>query len=405
MKNRLRDSIDRLLGWLERNGPTSLDQYDFWASRYGQFSKATYYKNRLVGGVLVCPIFLLDLFCPATRGLVAPRRRFPIADAHVIMGHLNMHAVTGQNAYLQMAQDVAAALMESSIAGYHGHCWGYPFDWMTTRGLWKAGTPLITTTPYCFEAFTGLHEATGKKEYADVARSILRFALDDLNVTQVGDGALASSYSPMDHSKVLNASAYRAFVLLEGHRLFGDPAALRLAEKLLKFLLNSQQQDGSWLYGLDHTNDAFVDNFHTCFVLKNLYKCNRVLARGDLKEAITTGHSFYAKNLMSAGGIPKPFQRVGRLNLVAEEMYDYAEGISLGYLLAGDVPGAERIASTMLNRLLERYQTEEGYFFTRVTRLGFANKVPYLRWPQSQLYFALTNGLRFALTDKNVCVE
>jgi hypothetical protein len=405
MIKRLRDSIDRQMSWFERNGPTSLDQYDFWASRYGQFSKATYYKNRLIGGALVCPIFLLELLYPETRRFVAPRRRFPIADAHVILGHLNMHAVTGKISYLEMAETVGAALLQSSIRGYHGHCWGYPFDWMTTRGLWRAGTPLITTTPYCFEAFVGLHQVTGRKEYADVARSILRFAVEDLNVTKVGDGGLASSYSPMDHSKVMNASAYRAFVLVEGHRLFGDEVALRLGEQLLKFLLQSQQQDGSWLYGLDHPNDAFVDNFHTCFVLKNLYKCNRLLERQDLGDAIKSGHSFYARNLVRDGEVPKPFQKVGRVNLVAEEMYDYAEGISLGYLLERDVPGAGGIASRMLGRLLQRYQTEDGYFLTRVMRGGFSNKVPYLRWPQSQLYFALTNGLRFGTSDESVCVE
>lgn len=295
--------------------------------------------------------------------------------------------------------------MESSIVGYHGHCWGYPFDWMTTRGLWKAGTPLITTTPYCFEAFVGLHDATGKREYRDVARSIVRFALQDLNVSPVGVGAVASSYSPMDHSKVMNASAYRAFVLLEGHRLFGDETALRLGEQLVEFLLQSQQPDGSWLYGLDHPNDAFVDNFHTCFVLKNLYKCNRVLASRDIRDAIKTGHAFYARHLVLEGHVPRPFQRVGRFNWVAEEMYDYAEGISLGYLLARDVDGADRIAAGMLARLLERYQTREGYFFTRVMRWGLANKVPYLRWPQSQLYFAMTNALRSGADNETLCAE
>lgn len=86
MRMRLRDAIDRQWAWFERNGFASQDQYDFWASRYGQLSKATYYKNRWVGAALVAPIFLLELLYPQARRFVAPPRRFPIADAHIILG-------------------------------------------------------------------------------------------------------------------------------------------------------------------------------------------------------------------------------------------------------------------------------------------------------------------------------
>ena len=33
----------------------------------------------------------------------------------------------------------------------------YPFDWQTQGGVLNAGTPLITTTPYCYEAFDAVY--------------------------------------------------------------------------------------------------------------------------------------------------------------------------------------------------------------------------------------------------------
>ena len=47
---------------------------------------------------------------------------------------------------------------------YTDRAWGYPFDWVTRNGTIAGQTPLITTTPYVYEAliktlgvFTCLH--------------------------------------------------------------------------------------------------------------------------------------------------------------------------------------------------------------------------------------------------------
>jgi hypothetical protein len=267
---------------------------------------------------------------------------------------------------------------------------------MTTRGLWTSATPLITSTPYCFEAFLALYDITHDKKYETVARSILEFSLKNLNTTKIGENILASSYSPIDYSRVLNASAYRAFVLIEGYKRFHIEEAKILGEQLLNFILHTQQLDGSWLYGLDHSNDAFIDNFHTCFVLKNLYKSNLVLQRNDITKAIEKGYKFYKDNLLINGSIPLPFVKVGRINLVKEEMYDYAEGISLGVLVNNAIEGSIIPTERMIERLINKYQTKKGYFITKVMTLNLTNKVPYLRWPQAQLYYALTNYLVFS---------
>ena len=49
-------------------------------------------------------------------------------------------------------------LEETRCPGYRHHGWGYPFDWVTRNGTIAAGTPLITTTPYAYEAFELVHQ-------------------------------------------------------------------------------------------------------------------------------------------------------------------------------------------------------------------------------------------------------
>jgi len=80
-------------------------------------------------------------------------------------------------------------------------------------------------------------------------------------------------------------------------------------------------------------------------------------------------------------------------------MYDYAEGILLGVLLRDLLPHSIDVSKKMTDRLIVNYQTKYGYFITKVMIFGVKNKVPYLRWPQSQLFFAITSFLKSKKED------
>lgn len=81
-------------------------------------------------------------------------------------------------------------------------------------------------------------------------------------------------------------------------------------------------------------------------------------------------------------------------------MYDYAEGIALGPLLNPDIDGALDFSLQLAQHLIDTFQLKKGYFVTRVTTLNTRNKVPYLRWPQAQLFNALT-GLLLSITKNH----
>ena len=153
-------------------------------------------------------------------------------------------------------------------------------------------------------------------------------------------------------------------------------------------MLWSQQPDGSWFYAMDG-KDAFVDNFHTCFVLKNLCKAWRVLGDEELRAAIDKGYGFYKSHLLDGRGLPVPFARTQRLTLQRRDLYDFAEGINLGLLLADMDHDASAIAMDLMRHVLERWVLEDGHFATRETVFG-RNTIPYHRWAQAQMFRALT---------------
>jgi hypothetical protein len=379
-------AVEAFVPWLDQAGDFSQDYFDFWMSRPGRRAKAIYYRNPRLGLGLVAPFVLLDLVAPSARRFFTPPHRLPIADAHYAMGFIALAGMTGSAAYAQKGRAYLAALQASRCAGFAEYCWGYPFDWETCFGTFTAGTPLITTLPYVYEAFEAGLEGLGDERCRPVLESIARFAHAGFRQTELAPGVVTTSYTPDDPRRVVNANAYRAYLLTAAATRFGRAQWQQSAEGNLQFVLTAQRDDGSWLYAHDG-RDAFIDNFHTCFVLKNLVKVWRATGRADLLPAITKGYAFYKSRLLDHGS-PRPFARTQRLTLRYRDLYDYAEGINLALLMRDLDPDAHAILERQVSELCADWQTADGHFVTRRYRF-VANRVPYHRWAQSQVFRAL----------------
>ena len=68
-KNYLGNPIFSFLNWVNKNGYSSYDQYDFWNTWYGKLAKRVYYKKHTLGAPLVLPVFVIELLCPSLRAL------------------------------------------------------------------------------------------------------------------------------------------------------------------------------------------------------------------------------------------------------------------------------------------------------------------------------------------------
>ena len=390
--------IESFLCWLKEHGFETYDPYDFWATPFGILGRKLYYRNSFLGALFVFPILFLENVWPQSRTFLVKKKRYPTADAQMILGLLNLYSIYKLPEQLAAAVLLGRDLMASSIPGFSGHAWGYPFDWLNNRGLWKKQTPFVTVTPYCFEAFLALYDATQEASYLEIATSAARFVAKDMNETTTSGLASATSYSPLDRSQVVNASAYRAFTLYEAFSRFGEEEYRKKAMRNLYFVLECQRPEGSWLYAMENPKDAFIDHFHTCFVLKNLWKLNRRLKSDDVLAAIHKGHIFYRKHLFDTHGLPKPFATMSNLQLVKHEMYDFAEALLLESLVADEISGAYEFAHHLAKEIHDHFRLSDGHFVTRVNRFGLINTVPYLRWPQAQMFYALTMLLKTELT-------
>jgi hypothetical protein len=385
------DEISRLLkgfiDWLDSYGETSWDYQSFFAGPVGGRAKALYYSHGLVGTAAVAPMIFCEAFLPAARRLFHRRIRFPIADAHYAMGFAFLYEATGDSSQLENAVHFLTELKKSRCRQFKEYCWGYPFDWVTRNGVIKQQTPLITTTPYVYEAFLQIFELNPRDEWKLVLESIARHAAVDIRDFRTSEKAGSCSYTPFDAGGVINAAAYRAFLLTSASQVFCNEDYWRIAERNLNFVLENQNPDGSWFYAVDGVRD-FIDHYHTCFVMKALAKIHALTGYPACLEALSKGVRYYLENLFSEDGLPKPFSKAPRLTVYKRELYDCAECINLCLLLRDRFPQLETTLETAVAGILEDWVRPDGSFRSRRLHLGWDN-VPMHRWGQSQMFRSL----------------
>ncbi|MFX0137113.1 MAG: hypothetical protein ACFFDN_25970, partial [Candidatus Hodarchaeota archaeon] len=387
--NKIKLAIDKFINWLECYGETSQDHQDFFASPIGGRAKSLYYKSSLVGAIAVAPMIFCEAFVPSARRLFWRQQRLPIADAHYAMGFALLSQVLDNKKYYEKAVHFLNILCHTRSPGYQQFCWGYPFNWVTKNGTVIEGTPLITTTPYAYEAFKEVYQIDKKKKWLEIMHSIAEHAIHDIKDFETSHDASSCSYSPLpnDRGGVINASAYRAFLLTSASVHLSEDKYWQIAERNLNFVLQSQQPNGSWHYAADDIRD-FVDHFHTCFVLKALVKIEQLTGHDGCKKAIENGIKYYVKELFDEKELPKPFSKAPRLTVYRQELYDYAESINLAVLLKNRFEELDKRLITVLNDLLTCWQKPDGSFRSRKLFLGWDN-VPMHRWAQSQLFRSL----------------
>ena len=235
----IQTAISRFIEWLDRYGETSYDHQSFFASDLGRSAKALYYRKPLLGTLAVSPMIFCEALVPSARKFFWKRQRFPIADAHYAMGFAFLSQALGQRQYHRRAVHFLEVLKETRCPGYDHYCWGYPFNWETRRGTIKEGTPLITTVPYVYEAFRQVYQIDRDPEWRKIMQSIAQHALHDYQDFETSPNASTCSYTPGpdDSSGVINASAYRAFLLTTAAMDFSEKHYRTVAERNLNFVL------------------------------------------------------------------------------------------------------------------------------------------------------------------------
>lgn len=392
--------VTELLGHLIRTRLFSYDPMDIYESSWGRLTKRIWKRNRLFGAALALPLELLDILYPSVRNRLSGKRIHPICCAQLGLGIIKLIQINlraDNSDFSNLADQYVERLMALATRTDHGLGWGINVRWETKGGMLSPLTPCHTQTGYAFRFLDEFNVLKGDGRIASILRDVAEHtARDFAEFKDEQTGAVVTGYSIADKRLVVNAISYRMFTMFRAFELFGEPLYFEKATESLRYVLDSQNRNGSWYYG---PSEPFIDNYHSCFVLKNLFDSLQIIKRlspnkfdSDLllrgQQAFNSGASYFRDYLLDADGMPRPFAVSKKPVLYRYDIYDIAESIGL-MIRVGDIDAAMRI----FRLATQKMRIPGGGYRSRYYPLisGISGQISYHRYANTALFLSFTS--------------
>lgn len=287
------------------------------------------------------------------------------------------------------ARELLDELLEARLRNLSGAAWGYNFDWQGRAFYAPRGTATIVPTAFAARALVEASEAFKDDSYLQVARSACDFILRDLNRSAESADEICWSYSPLDRTRVFNASLLAAETLASVYGLTREKELCEWALRGARYVVRRQRADGSWAYGAEGFQ-SWADNFHTAFVLTSLTRIMRACegVRDELTEATRRGYAFWTKNFFLADGWPKYYHD----RLYPVDAHSAGAAVVALLEMSGLDEEAQALARTVALWAVRHLQDRRGFFYYQLRRFHTA-RTPYMRWSQAWMMYALAKLL------------
>ncbi|MDA9045005.1 delta-aminolevulinic acid dehydratase [Gammaproteobacteria bacterium] len=310
----------------------------------------------------------------------------PKGIALFISSYCNLYKLNQEDELLNKINSLCSLLLDMSVKGYSGACWGYNFDWQSRAFFLPKYTPNIVTTSFAVNALLDAYEVTKNNQYLKASISSADFVTKDINRFSKEEGFIFS-YSPLDNTRVYNASLLGSRLLSRVYHHNKNKYLLDMAKESVLACSNEQMSDGSWRYGeLDIQN--WVDSFHTGYNLECLYEYQKYSNDYSFEEVINKGLSYYKNNFIRIDGAPKYYSD----NIYPIDMHCPAQFI-VTMSKTNHFKKNKNQIDKMLNWVFDNmFDHKNGYFYFQKKKYH-TNKIPYIRWTQAWMFYSLTHYL------------
>ena len=281
---------------------------------------------------------------------------------------------------------LADRLLELQNTDYSGACWGYNFDWQARAFFQPKNTPTVVATTFIVEALLKAFDITQNQKYLDTALSAADFILNDLNRSYDEDGNFCFSYSPLDKTQVFNAGLLGVKTLSLIFERTKEQKLLTEAQKVVQYVVNRQNADGSWAYGTLPYH-SWIDNFHTGYNLEALSIYQNVSGDQSVVPVIAKGLEFYLNNFFTADGASKYYHN----KLYPVDIHAPAQ-LTVTLDKIGLLKQYSALVERVLKWTIENMQSSKAYFFYQ-KKSFYTVKIPYMRWSNAWMFYAMAHFL------------
>lgn len=268
--------------------------------------------------------------------------------------------------------------------GHEPWCWGYNFDWQGRAFFVRRFAPNAVATTFAAHAFLDRYKMAGDTSDLEKARSACSFILDNLRRSHETRDKVCFSYTPYDATQVHNVNFLIAALLARVSAAAGEPSLADWAHRALAFPLAHQAKDGSWVYGTA-PYQRWVDHFHTCYNLLALDDCRQWLRTGAYDEPIERGLAFYLDHLFRSDGLPRPDTDA----VLPIDIHAVALALITLQRFGDRCSSCRELREKIVEWVLREMQDREGFFYYQKRAYSIV-RIPYMRWAQAWMFYALS---------------
>lgn len=324
--------------------------------------------------------------------LGVPKEYNPKGLGLFLTGYCNLYKVDPKNEYLEQIDFLATKLIKLKTTGFSGACWGYNFDWQSRAFFLPKGTPTVVATTFIATALMDAYDITGNRLYLNTAISSADFVMKDLKRTPKKEGFIFS-YSPFDETCIYNASLLGSKLLARIYSYSDDTVLLEAARDSVVACANAQQEDGAWVYG-ELSNQGWVDSFHTGYNLECINAYQTYSGDTSFQIYIDKGLAYYLNNFFLKDGTPKYYDN----KIYPIDVHAPAQLVATLHQL-NKLKENRMLVKSVLDWTIKNMQDEKGYFYYQLKQ-GISSKIPYMRWAQAWMFYALSYYLREFKDDR-----
>ena len=396
-----------LYQWVERNGWSGYDPYDVLGDP--RVSKIIFSSHKLMQFLPARICNRVIRYFPRIARTVYGIQPQVNAKALGLLAnaYLNLFLATKEEEFRNRALEALGWLMENPSRGYHGFCWGYPFDWQSRMFIPK-GTPSSVASYTIGEGFWTAYRVLGEQRYLDVCVGICEFFLKDLNRTTQDDQAICFSYTPLDNFQVHNANLFVAEFLIRVGMETGNLDYVDTGTRAAYFSLQQQHANGAFDYFAQAQNDQPPnrnDHYHVGFEIRCLFNIWEHTGNKAYFDSAKRYFDYYTENLIERNGnylVPKLYPH----STYPIDVHACSEAIILNTVLSETFPEAEKNLAGLYPWIVKHMQSQDGSFCYRIYNfwgLNYTERFPYLRWGQAWMLYGLSLLLaKMVLTKKGI---
>lgn len=378
MATSIQQALDELIQFVEKESYKGYDPYDILTSPL---------KIKRLGLLPSAIAIQIQKRNPINlRPLVGVKKGLnPKGMGLFLQAYSLLYKQEGDAGYAAKMEYLFKWLLNNPTYGYSGLCWGYNFDWASSKKYLDAYSPTIVVSGFIAKALVQYYEASKDERAIETLESISKFVLNDLEVTEDKTG-ICYSYSTAERDLCFNASLLGGELFASLYRFTGKDVYKEKALAAANFALSRQKEDGRWTYSIDVNSGKEREqiDFHQGYVIDSLHHI-AAYTKSDFSEAITKGMRYYREKQFKDNGqclwrVPSEFPT---------DIHNQAQGIISFTRMRHLDPDYLGFAETIAQWTIGNMRNGNGSFQYKKYPL-YRIKTPMIRWSQAWMMLALT---------------